>query len=165
MKGATSQSRRDFLGVSLTALCGGALALNLLLILGLLGLIGYQGGRFFWQKDLLEVTLDDGRKLLGEVHDGEVAPPAEPGGPERPRLQMRLGNRDLTGGDFQWVDEPAIAARAFPADAVVLERLEWGNFYGRMVELRDGDRVLASGDGVWSAFVALHERKVATRAA
>jgi len=165
MKGATSQRRRDFLGVSLTALCGGALALNLMLILGLLGLIGYQGGRFFWQKDLLEVTLDDGRKLLGEVHASEVAPPAEAGGPERPRLQMRLGNRDLTGGDFQWVDEPAITARARPADAVLLERLEWGNFYGRMVELRDGDRVLASGDGVWPAFVALHAEKVTARAA
>jgi phosphate transport system permease protein len=165
MRGATSQSRRDLLGVSMTALCGGALALNLLLILGLLGLIGYQGGRFFWQKELLEVTLDDGRTLLGEVHSSEVAPPAEPGGAPRPRIQMRLGNRDLTGGDFQWVDEPTIAARRHPADAVVLERLEWGNFYGRMVELRHGDSILASGSEVWPAFAALHARKLAAREA
>jgi phosphate transport system permease protein len=165
MRGATSQSRRDLLGVSMTALCGGALALNLLLILGLLGLIGYQGGRFFWQKELLEVTLDDGRTLLGEVHSSEVAPPAEPGGAPRPRIQMRLGNRDLTGGDFQWVDEPTIVARRHPADAVVLERLEWGNFYGRMVELRHGDRILASGDEVWPAFSALHAKKLAAREA
>ena len=52
---ATSQRQRDFLGMSFTALCGGALALNLVLILGLLALIGWQGGRYFWQKDLLEV--------------------------------------------------------------------------------------------------------------
>jgi ABC-type phosphate transport system auxiliary subunit len=46
---ATSQRQRDFLGMSFTALCGGALALNLVLILGLLALIGWQGGRYFWQ--------------------------------------------------------------------------------------------------------------------
>jgi phosphate transport system permease protein len=165
MRGATSQSRRELLGVSLTALCGGALALNLLLILGLLALIGYQGGRFFWQKDLLEVTLDDGRKLLGELHSTEVAPPAEPGGAARPRIQMRLGNRDLTGGDFLWIDEPAIVERRYPPEAVVLERLEWGNFYGRLVELRRGDEVLAGGAAAWPALLELHERKLAEREA
>jgi phosphate transport system permease protein len=165
MPEATPLRRRELLGVSLTALCGGALALNLLLILGLLALIGYQGGRYFWQKDLLEVTLDDGRKLLGEVHSSEIAPPAEPGGAPRPRIQMRLGNRDLTGGDFQWIDEPAIAARAHPADAVVLERLEWGNFYGRLVELRHGEKILAGGPAAWPALLALHAEKLAEREA
>ena len=165
MRGATSQSRRDLLGVSMTALCGGALALSLLLILGLLGLIGYQGGRFFWQKDLLEVTLDDGRRLLGEIHARELVPDPAGARPPAHRIQMRLGNRDLTGGDFQWVDESAIRARAYPADAVLLERLEWGNFYGRMVELRRGDRLLAGGAEVWTAFARLHAEKVAERAA
>ena len=40
---------RELFGVSMTALCGGALAFNLLLILAILTLIGWQGGRFFWQ--------------------------------------------------------------------------------------------------------------------
>ncbi len=163
MAGKAARARRELFGVSMTALCGGALALNLLLILGLLGLIGWQGGRYFWQKDLLEVTLDDGSKLLGEVHSSEIAPPAEPGGASRPRIQMRLGNRDLTGGDFKWVDEPRIRARSRPEDAVLVERLEWGNFYGRMVELRRGDEVLASGPEAWPAFLELHRRKVAER--
>ena len=163
MAGKAARARRELFGVSMTALCGGALALNLLLILGLLGLIGWQGGRYFWQKDLLEVTLDDGSKLLGEVHSSEIAPPAEPGGAPRPRIQMRLGNRDLTGGDFKWVDEPRIRARSRPEDAVLVERLEWGNFYGRMVELRRGDEVLASGPEAWPAFLELHRRKVAER--
>ncbi len=61
-KARSGRRRRELLGVSLTALCGGALALNLVLILGLLGVIGYQGGKFFWQKDLPEFTLVDGSK-------------------------------------------------------------------------------------------------------
>ncbi|MEO8274802.1 MAG: phosphate ABC transporter permease PstA [Thermoanaerobaculia bacterium] len=147
----------------MTALCGGALALNLVLILGLLAVIGYQGGRFFWQRDLPEFTLTDGSRLLGEVHSREIIPAATVGaGGER--LQLRLGNRDLTGGDFRWLDASAIAHRDLPVDAVVLERLEWGNFYGRMVEIRKGDAVLAAGgDAAWKAFPALHEAKLAER--
>ncbi|KAB2959715.1 MAG: phosphate ABC transporter permease PstA [Thermoanaerobaculia bacterium] len=161
-----SAGQRDFLGLSMTALCGGALALNLLLILGLLAIIGYHGGRYFWQKDLLELTLADGRRLLGEAHSTEVVPAPDRPGAELARVQMRLGNRDLTGGDFQWVDEPSVVARERPRDAVVLERLEWGNFYGRMVELRSGERVLASGgDAVWRELGPLHRRKSAEREA
>jgi phosphate transport system permease protein len=164
-KARSGRLRRDFLGVSLTALCGGALALNLVLILGLLTVIAWQGGRFFWQKDLPEFTLTDGSKLLGEIHSQQTIPTATEGaGGER--FQIRLGNRDLTGGDFRWVDASAIAHRTLPADAVLLERLEWGNFYGRMVELRRGDELLAKGsEAVWRAFPALHEAKLAERRA
>jgi phosphate transport system permease protein len=149
----------------MTALCGGALALNVVLILALLLLIGWQGARFFWQKELPELTLDDGSKLLGELHSTETIPAGLPGaGGER--MQLRLGNRDLTGGDFLWVDASRVTARALPADAVVLERLEWGNFYGRMVELRRGEQVLASGpEASWRAFGPLHERKEREREA
>lgn len=159
--------RRELFGVSMTALCGGALALNLVLILGLLAVIGYQGGRFFWQKDLPEFTLADGSKLLGEIHSRQIIPAANfagGAGAGGERLQVRLGNRDLTGGDFQWVDASAIAKIELPADAVVLERLEWGNFYGRMVELRRGADLLASGsEAVWQAFPALHREKLDLR--
>jgi len=166
MPDATARSRRDFFGMSMTALCGGALALNLLLILGLLLLIGYQGGSYFWQKDLVELERRDAPPLLGEVHAVETVPAPEPGAPPISRVQLRLGNRDLTGNDFVWVDESEIVARRRPDDAVLLERQEWGNFYGRMVELRRGDRVLAEGsDAVWRAFGPLHEQKMAERAA
>ncbi|MFN7943164.1 MAG: phosphate ABC transporter permease PstA [Thermoanaerobaculia bacterium] len=152
----SSQAQRDFLGVSMTALCGGALALNLLLILFLLVLIGWQGGGYFWPRDLLELSLADGRDLLGEVHAREEVP----GGGGATRVQLRVGNRDLTGSDFLWLDDSEIRSTARPADAVLLERREWGNFYGRMRELRSGDRVLASGsDATWAAFGPLHEAK------
>jgi phosphate transport system permease protein len=152
-----SQRRRDFVGTSFTALCGGALALNLVLIVALLALIGWQGGRYFWQKDLVEVELADGRKVLGEVHSREqVAAHRAEDGVARDRFQVRAGNRDLTGSDFLWIDAADVVRRAQPPDAVVLERLEWGNFYGRVVELRRGDELLAAGDeATWAALEPL----------
>jgi len=165
MPRASSSTRRELLGVSLTALCGGALALNLLLILGLLSLIAFQGGRFFWQKDLIELALADGSRQLGELHAEETIPE----GGERAggtRIQLRLGNRDLTGSDFRWFDEHDIVGRALPPEAILLERLEWGNFYGRAVELRRGEELLArGGEAVWRALAPLLERKRAERRA
>jgi phosphate transport system permease protein len=163
----TSQARRDFLGVSFTALCGGALALNLVLIVALLVLIGWQGGRYFWQKDLVEVELADGRKLLGEVHSSEIVPAHRtPDGVEKRRFQLRAGNRDLTGQDFVWIDETDAKSRSRPADAVLLERLEWGNFYGRVVEIVAGDRPLTStSEEAWRRLIAMLEEKEREREA
>jgi phosphate transport system permease protein len=61
------------------------------------------------------------------------------------RVRVKAGNRDITGSDFQWIDETRVVARSRPADAAVVERLEWGNFHGTFVELRDRQSVLARG--------------------
>ena len=141
---ALAQRRKtDALGRAFTWLCGGALALNLLLILGLLLLIAVRGLGYFWQRDLVLVTLEDGGTLLGEINLREQRPASEWPDPDQPlyRIRLKVGNRDVTGADFVWLDEAEIAARSYPADAVVLERLEWGNFYGTMSELRAGEEV------------------------
>jgi phosphate transport system permease protein len=157
----SSQKQRDFLGMSFTALCGGALALNLVLILAILLLIGYQGGRYFWQHDLVELRLADGRALLGEIHDREEIP-ADVGIGHR--IQLKVGNRDLTGADFVWVDESEIRERSEPEDAVLLERLEWGNFYGQLVEIRKDDRQLAAGaEATWELLGRMLPDKAAQR--
>src|SRR5258706_8345442 len=152
----------DPLGDSLSAICGGALALNLLLVLGLLTLISVMGMPYFWQRKLVEIHLEDGTRLLGEIHDREELPRAEGAAASAgTRLQMKLGNRDLTGEDFRWIEESRIAGRSLPPDAVVLERLEYGNFYGRMVGLKRGG-VLLAGDPeeVWRLFGPLHDVKM-----
>lgn len=158
---------RDLLGDSLTALCGGALALNLLLIVALLGLLAVNGGGIFWQKPLEQFTLADGRVVLGEVFDRQpvAAREGESGPSGAERLQIKVANRDLTGADFLWVDESQIRSRALPDSAVALERLEWGDFYGYLIELRRGGEVLASGaDAVWRALGPLHREKLRQRA-
>ena len=160
---AKQRSRRaDVLGESLTALCGGALALNLLLILSLLFLLAANGLGTFWQKKLVHLTLSDGTTVLGEVHQVEEIPTWAGDGPATPaeRIQVKVGNRDLGALDFRWIDESQIVSRTYPPDAAVLERTEWGNFYGTLVELRQGDRVLASGSqAVREALGPLHRAK------
>src|SRR5687767_5381107 len=161
-----AKSRPDLLGQSLTALCGGALALNLLLVVALLALLAANGLGYFWQKPLERFELADGRVLLGEVHDADVAPLAAGETVGGERLQIKVGNRDLTGADFVWIESAQVRGRSLPRDAVALERLEWGNFYGAMVELREGDQVLASGpEAVWSAFGPIHAERVRQRQA
>lgn len=149
--------RTDMLGDGLTALCGGALALNLLLVVALLAILVVNGAAHFWQRDLLLLELADGRRLMGELFDREAIPDAG----EATRIRLRTGNRDLTGTDFVWIDEGEIANRERPKGAVLLERVEWGNFYGTMVELRRGEEVLARGpEQVWEAFRPLHDKKL-----
>ena len=160
--------RSDFLGRSFTWLCGGALAFNLLLVLAILGLLAVNGLGYFWQKDLVELTMKDGSKVLGEIWEREqkASLQGQAASAEGPidRLRVKTGNRDVGGLDFVWIDRRDVAAERRPADAVTLERLEWGNFYGTMEELRAGGRVLARGPrAVAAAFPALHRQKVAER--
>ena len=118
----------DIPGRAFTWLTGGTLALNLLLIAGLLTLLAVHGGSAFWPRPLWLFTLKDGTKLLGEIER------EEPG-----RVQIQVGNRDLTGADFRWVEGSEIVSRLLPHHATLLERLEWGNFHGFPMSLRRGD--------------------------
>ncbi len=155
--------RSGAIGQALTWLCGGALALNLLLVIAIMALLAYNGLSYFWQKDLIELTLLDGKKILGEVWSQEQSA-AETGtraAAAIDRVRLKIGNRDVGGLDFVWIDAKEIAGRERPRDVVMLERLEWGNFYGTMAELRQGGKALAAGpDAVWRAFGPLHERKL-----
>ena len=110
----------------------------------------------------MELTLKDGGKVLGEVWEVEqvAAQTGARASAALDRLRLKIGNRDVGGLDFVWIDAKDVASRQRPAGVVLLERLEWGNFYGTMAELRRGDQVLASGpDAVWRAFGPLHEKK------
>jgi phosphate transport system permease protein len=135
----------DVPGRALTWLTGGTLALNLLLITGLLALLAIHGGSAFWPRPLWLVALRDGTKVLGEIEREE---------PER--LQIHVANRDLTGADFRWIDLSEIESRMLPNQATLLERLEWGNFHGFPVSLRRGDQTIADGpEAVWAALPQL----------
>lgn len=152
----------DRFGQIFTWLCGGALAMNLLLTIGLVYLIASNGLAYFWQKPLVLVTMQDGRSHLGEIWGVEEIPDSQ--GATRTRL--KVGNRDLYGMDFLWIKDAEIASRAMPPAATVLERLEWGNFYGTMQELRTKGVLLAEGPAaVAAAFPPLHAKKMAQREA
>ncbi|MBI2882587.1 MAG: phosphate ABC transporter permease PstA [Candidatus Methylomirabilis oxyfera] len=139
-------------------LTGGALAISLLMVAGLVLLVLLNGLGFFWPSPIVLLTLSDGTELLGQVTQREAIPQpdAPPGTSTRYRIQVNVGNRDLYGADFVWVEEAAIARRDVPAEAVLIERREWGNLYGFIKEVRDNERAVASGpEAAWSALQAL----------
>ena len=132
-------------------LTGGALALALLMVAGLIGLILHHGLGHFWPKSVLEVGLKNGTVLTGQVVERESIP----GKLGEYRIKLKVGNRDLYGADFVWIDESQIARRESPADIVVIERTEWGLLVGRVKEIREGGHVIAQGP---QAVAAMRER-------
>jgi len=129
-------------------LCGAGLAASLLMIGGLLLLIMMNGLGYFWPKDLVELTLQDGTLVVGQLTGREVIPdsvtPDSLDG--KARIQVKVGNRDLYGLDFRWVDEDQIQAREQPRDVLDIERREWGNFFGRIQAVKKKETVLATGN-------------------
>ncbi len=146
---------------------GSALATCLLLIGGLIAVILVNGLGFFWPAPLERVTLKDGSVLLGEVVAREPIPdPGHPERAERHRLQIKVGNRDLLGFDFRWIDEAEVTGRERPVDAFYVERREYGPLLGTPVLVKEGERELARGpDAVRWALPALVKKAASDRAA
>jgi phosphate transport system permease protein len=131
-------------GDPLIWLTGSALGICILMIAGLVAVILTNGLGFFWPKPLEQVTLRDGTVLLGEVVGREAIPnPGQPDHLSEFRIQLRLGNRDLTGSDFRWVDEADIASRAKPTDVFLVERREYGALIGTPSLVKQGEKILA----------------------
>ena len=78
------------------------------MITGMVGLILVNGLGFFWPEPLTRLTLADGTSLLGEIVAREEIPQHGAPTPVVHRIQMKLGNRDLSGADFRWIDEAEI---------------------------------------------------------
>ncbi len=102
-----------------------ALSLTLLLAAVLIIVVMVNGLGVFWPSKVALASLKDGQQVLGEIVRRE---PVYEGVGER--LQFKVGNRDLYGLDFRWVDEAAIASISYPQQATVVERQEYGNFIG-----------------------------------
>ena len=134
-------------------LTGVALMFSLLMIAGLLWLIMAKGLGFFWPTDVTEFELKNGAKVMGEVTDHEEIRGISGKSEEvaRFRTQLKIGNRDLYGLDFRWIDDDQIVSSSEPEYAVVMERREWGNFYGFIKEITEDGNVLCQGnEECWS---------------
>ena len=136
-------------------LTGGALAICIVMILGLLALIVWQGITTFWPMPIVELTLLDGRTVMGEVTRTESYVSAS--GAEATRRLIRTENFDITGVHFEWIDDLAIASEARPEWALVLERRAWGRFYGFPEQfLIDGQPVAGTPEEIWALSQRYH---------
>ncbi|MDZ7622216.1 MAG: phosphate ABC transporter permease PstA [Candidatus Competibacteraceae bacterium] len=136
---------------------GGSLALGVILVVGFLVMIAWNGVTTFWPKPIHVVTLNDGAQVAGEPTRDEryrVGAEVLQRLPDAARARIvddegfaqrtmyRIGNYDLFGEDFRWVSDFDVAKIETPADFYFLERQEWGPFVGRIVGLTlDGQPV------------------------
>ncbi|HEX9873128.1 MAG TPA: phosphate ABC transporter, permease protein PstA, partial [Deferrimonas sp.] len=104
-----------------------ALSLTLLIAATLVIVVLVNGLGVFWPAPVARATLADGSRVMGEIVRREPVP-----GSDGERLQFKIGNRDLYGLDFRWIDASAIVSLDLPRDVLVLERQEYGNFYGTL---------------------------------
>ncbi|WP_145008428.1 phosphate ABC transporter permease PstA [Pseudomonas oryzihabitans] len=158
---APRRARQSWLraGVPGVWLSAGAVAIAVLMTLGLIGIIAVRGLAHFWPAEVVQGRYAppglEARLVLGEVAQREripaerlrgagVALPAGTGD-SLSRELFKLGNRDLYGSDFVWLISDWLQDRRVPRDVLVLERREWGNFYGYVVEVREEGRQVARG--------------------
>ena len=126
---------------------GLALMVTLMMIGGLLFLIATKGLGSMWPVDIGRYTLRDGSAYLGQLRSRESVRGTEGVRSDSEfRIKLKIGNRDLYGLDFKWIDEADIASIDYPRDAVILERREWGNYHGYLKEIRKNGTVIPGAD-------------------
>jgi phosphate transport system permease protein len=80
------------------------------------------------------------------------------GGEFMTRELLKVGNRELYGADFSWVVGEWLESPRTPADLVVIERREWGNFYGYLLGVKESGRLVAEGEAAWAELQQRIER-------
>jgi len=135
-------------------LTGAALAVCLLMIGGLIGVVIYNGADYFWPHRLAQADLADDDKVLGVLIRSESfrepVPDQEGVYEVKVRTQFKVGNRDVDNADFKWLRDEDFSNLRYPADAVALEREEYGDFYGYLTAILDGSDVAAEGTAAWN---------------
>ena len=144
-----------------------AVSASLIIVLGLLALIAIKGLSHFWPKSVMQAqyvqaTATDSKpasmRIIGELHnDEEVTIEALKGmgvhldtdSLTSTRLLFKTGNRDVSGADFKWMLEPYLKDKQYPEEIIVLERREWGNFYGYLKSVKSNKNTVALADTAW----------------
>jgi phosphate transport system permease protein len=132
-------------------LTGGALALALAMIVGLLVLIVVQGAQTFWPKPVERWEGTQGEVWIGELDKEET----DAAGRQRERL--RTGNFELTKSHFLWIDADRIKSRSRPEWGLTVERYSGGRFFGIPVAFRAaGQQTADTSEQAWSLFQKHH---------
>ncbi len=127
------------------------LAIGLFMVAGLLGLILVNGLGVFWPKPVLRLELRDGAPsrvgnsaviggVLSSIRERFV--PGATGGDNR-EWHLMIANKDVYGAGFRYIALAEALRVERPADAIVIERIEYGPSIGLPVALerKDGSRV------------------------
>jgi len=134
-----------------------AVSTCLILVVGLLSLVAVRGLGHFWPAQVVEYRYQDGAQpstIVGEIVDTTVLSAQQAkdsqykitdGSGSLIQKLIKTGNRDTTGLDFRLIEAQKIKQTTYPVDMTVIERREWGNFYGHIVAVKEQSKVIASG--------------------
>ncbi len=163
----------------------GAVAISIIMVVGLLALIAVRGLGHFWPADVIQATYQqkgNPHTLIAEVVERDMVPADQlrgagievpPGAIELPRDLLKVGNRDFGSADFVWAMDHLVTDVTRPPMLFVAERTEWGNFYGYLRELREAGNTVARHDGydkndaymaLWNEFQSRIDRVLEIRA-
>jgi len=154
----------------------GAVSVSLLLVIGILGMIMVRGMGHFWVSDVYQMEYQDKgaqRTVIGELVETAEIPEKlykEVESKDKPtdlevieRWLIKSGNRDQASADFQWIYAHNIKSQTEPEHLIKLERLEWGNFYGYLKNVKEQGKVTASGETAWGELNERFDRVLALR--
>lgn len=158
--GADQRARKERRHVIYTRVCGSAMTICLLMVVGLILLLAGKGVSYFWPSDLQQLTLEDGSKVWGEFQERKQVLTGNRDDEERYQVKYKVANRDVYDLDFRWVDEDKIVSTSEPEDLLRLERQEYGVFIGRLKELHLGGEVVR---GSASDLLPTLEKAVSTK--
>lgn len=145
-------------GIPWVWLNAGAVTISMIMVIGLLVLIAIRGMGHFWPKTVYEFDYDNGTevaRIIGERVGTEKVPRQrliESGidvnsDAERiDRSLIKVGIREILGIDFLLTIAPNETNIQKPKDVWVLERTQWGNFYGFLKEVKEGDESVSFRD-------------------
>ncbi|GAB6388613.1 phosphate ABC transporter permease PstA [Stutzerimonas marianensis] len=150
----------------------GAVSIAVIMTLGLLAVIAVRGLEHFWPADVIvadyQVPGGEPKIMAGEVVQAEQVPRARlaasglpvnvEGGEFMTRELLKVGNREVYGADFSWVVGEWLSDQRKPTDLVVLERREWGNFYGELLAVKEEGTLVAEGEAAWGELQQRIER-------
>ncbi|MCC6074907.1 phosphate ABC transporter permease PstA [Pseudomonas sp. MAHUQ-58] len=151
---------------------GGAVSIAVIMTIGLLAVIAVRGLGHFWPADVIEAEYrmpgQEAKLVAGEVVEAEEVPRARlaasglpvqaDGGEFMTRELLKVGNREIYGADFNWVVGEWLGAPRTPDNLLVLERREWGNFYGYLQSVKESGNLVAEGDAAWAELQTRIER-------
>ena len=127
----------------------GAVAISMIMVTGLLLLIAARGLGHFWPKTVYEIEYDNGTnivQIVGERVETEEVPKkriVESGirvDSDKDLIErslIKVGIREVLGVDFMLTVAPNEKSVRVPKDVIVLERTQWGNFYGYLTGVKE----------------------------
>jgi phosphate transport system permease protein len=144
-------------------LTAASVSLSLIVVFSLVVIIMARGLGYFWPATIIEARYEEPNTpsitILGEIYDYEKVlakrlsknlQPLANGQEWVKRSLVKTGNRELYGLDFRWVVDPALKDIRYPENVLVVERREWGNFYGYLQALKQNGQVVSTGEEAWN---------------